>query len=572
MIRFTKIRFKNFLSFGDTFNEIKLSNSPTTLIVGGNGVGKSTLLDALTLVLFNKPFRKFNKSQLINSVNNKHCLVEIEFTVNKNHFLVRRGMKPSVFEIEENGKLIPQDAANNDYQGFLEKHILKMNLTAFTQIVILGKATYIPFMRLPIGKRRVLVEELLGLTIFSKMNEVLSCRNKDLKIELNNLSTAINTVENSIEVRQEFIAKVSGNNKKEIREVEYDLKSTESNIIEYRDEIKEINNEIKSHTTRLPNKVAIDAKHTQLNNYNHEFIVKISSLNKEVDFLTSHESCPTCNQEIRADFRDEIVYKNKNKIIKFEDGKLKLADKLSDVCGELVKYQRVHSKIHELEVHINGKQNSLDALEHNKMKLLKRKDSLVKMNDVDTNDARVKLGALEIDMKNKLIRKNELIEQQGYQSSIGIMLKDGGIKSLIVNKYLPVFNQSINKYLQHMGMFVKFTLDEEFNETIQARYMDTYSYESFSEGQKLRIDLALMLTWRDIAKMKNAMDTNLLIMDEIFDSSLDQNGIDAFIGLIPLMTNTNVFVVSHTPDKISDKFASCMEFTLDGNFSKVVLN
>jgi len=570
MIIFEKIRFKNFLSFGNTFTEIVLNHSPTTLIVGENGAGKSTLLDALTFVLFGKPFRKFNKPQLVNSVNKKQCMVEIEFHINKNHYLVRRGIKPAVFEIEENGNLIAQDAANGDYQGFLEKHILKMNLTAFTQIVILGKATYVPFMRLPAKQRRTLIEELLGLTIFSKMNEVLSQRNKDLKNELANTETFIRGLNDKIEIRKEFIEKVTGDKEAELKEVENEIADTDKNIKDYRKDIKRISEEVSTLTSQKPCKSEIDKKHTQLNNYNHEFKVKINALTKEIKFLTSNDSCPTCNQEIDDTFCKNIVSKNESKIGRLEEGQLHLVGKLDSVEKELSEYQSLHQEIHKLDVELNGKQNSLDELERYKEKLLKRKDNLNKMNTVDVDNHKEILDILNSDLNDHLTKKNELVEKQGYHSSIGLMLKDDGIKSLIVNKYLPVFNQSINKYLQHMGMFVKFTLDEQFNETILARYMDTYSYESFSEGQKLRIDLAIMLTWRDIAKMKNAMDTNLLIMDEVFDSSLDQSGIDSFVDLIPSMKNTNVFVVSHTPDKLSDKFRSQLEIKLDGNFSRIM--
>lgn len=570
MIIFEKIRFKNFLSFGNTFTEIQLNRSPTTLIIGENGVGKSTMLDALTFVLYGKPFRKFNKPQLVNSVNKKQLLVEIEFTINKNKYLVRRGIKPAVFEIEENGTLIAQDAANGDYQGFLEKHILKMNLVAFNQIIILGKATYIPFMRLTTGNRRALIEELLGLTIFSKMNEVLSQRVKDMKTALSTCESKLKTLLDKINVRKEFIEKVTGDKKAELKEIEKDIKVHDKNIKTYTVAIEEISKERTALVETQLDKKSIDKNHTQLNNYSHEFKVKINALQKEITFLTSHDSCPTCNQEIDEEFCKEIVNKNEKKITKLEAGQTQLSDKLVDVQNQLAEYQRIHNQIHELDIQLNSKQHSLNEFIRYKDNLQKRKENILKMNSVDVENHQEILDTLRVEYEELQREKTELVSDSGYYASIGMMLKDTGIKSLIVNKYLPIFNQSINKYLQHMGMFIKFTLDEQFNETIKARYMDDYSYESFSEGQKLRIDLAIMMTWRDIAKMKNAMDTNLLIMDEIFDSSLDQSGIDAFIDLLPAMKNTNVFVVSHTPDKLNDKFRSQMEIKLEGNFSRIV--
>ncbi len=573
MIYFRKIRFKNFLSFGDNFTEIQLDRSPTTLITGENGAGKSTFLDALTFVLYNKPFRKINKPQLVNSINKKACVVEIEFDVGNKCYLVRRGIKPSVFEIYEHDSydgiedhMMPQDAKTGDYQATLEKDILKMNYQAFTQIVILGKATFVPFMRLSAGDRRSVIEDLLGLRIFGVMNKLLKEKQKNLKSNLDAVETNLSMCEDKIENRQRYIddmAKDRTNQiesaKDKIQELQADVEKTTSDC-----------EKLSSHREKLSESVSDEskllAKRRKLDSMKAQLKTKKGSHQDVIDFFTDNDTCPTCTQQIADSHRTPIIEERESKIAALNDGVTKLESDIDEIQSSLdvisetnAKISKIDRKVSEFQATIRQQNRQIGELNA----------SIEKLSVVSTDKDQAIVDELKIDREELRSKRNELQETSAYYLNIGSMLRDDGIKTLIINKYLPVFNNLINTYLLKMGFIVKFTLDEQFNEQILSRYRDTFSYNNFSEGQKLRIDLAILLTWREVAKLKNSLNTNLLIMDEVFDSSLDQEGVDAFMDIIPSMGDSNIFVVSHTPDKLHDKFRSHIGFTMDKNFSTI---
>lgn len=568
IISFRTIRYKNFLSFGATFTEIKLDRSPTTLIVGENGAGKSTLLDALTFVLYGKPFRKINKPQLVNSVNDKNCLVEIEFEIGQRHYLVRRGIKPTVFEIYEDGTMIDQESKGRDYQGFLEKHILQMNYTAFTQVVVLGKATYTPFMQLKSNERRQLIEELLGLTIFSRMNDVLKRAASTLRDDLRNIEGSISVAEEKIDIHNQYIKQLREDKSDKMRKLADEIEEYKKMIDFCDSSLASINKNREKliEETSDPKKYQEQIK--QLYSYVTEFENKIKKAKKDIKLFADNDSCPTCAQVITDEFREQEITKLQSKIDKLDDTKQQASTQLEEVNETVKAIEESQSRIRNYSAEIEKLEYSRKETEKHIKKLVDQRDALAnQQTDVDAEFNKVHSLVSDLDFLRK--RKTEINEKASYLANIAVMLKDNGIKSIIVQKYLPIFNNLINQFLTQMGFFVKFNLDETFNETILSRHRDSFSYSSFSEGEKLRIDLAILLTWREIAKLKNALNTNLLLMDEIFDSSLDQTGVDSFIELIPAMENVNIFVVSHTPDKLTDKFRSQIRFYKDRNFSKI---
>lgn len=566
MIHFKTIRFKNFLSFGDQFTEIQLDRSNTTLMTGENGAGKSTFLDALTFVLYNKPFRKVNKPQLINSVNNKGCLVEMEFLVGDTEYFVRRGMKPNVFEVHENGKLLDQDGSITDYQNHLERNILKMNYTAFTQIVILGKATYVPFMRLSTPDRRQVIEDLLGLKIFSTMNKVLKEKVSSLKERNMLLDADISVAQDKVELREKYIEQLFANKEQHIKKIEDDITELVSTVEERTASVEKLTAEREALGDNSRGLKTLRTKRDKFKKFGVEFNTKVRGLRSDIKFLTDNESCPTCTQDITQNFRTKQIGLKESKIAKLDDG-LEVLDKdLTEVEDNLKEIEKSLDAVRQIDIKLSSAQSSITEMQKQVTRLNQQKK---KLDATDVSEEEEKVVELKKELSGLLSGKTELTESSAYYSAIAGMLKDSGIKTLIIQKYLPIFNEYINKYLNNLGLFMKMELDEQFNETILSRYRDNFSYASFSEGQKLRIDLALLLTWRDIAKLKNSLSTNLLILDEIFDSSMDQGGVDAFVEMLPTMENTNVFVVSHTPDKLVDKFRSEIKMKLEGNFSQM---
>lgn len=566
MITFNTLRFKNFLSFGQQFTEISLNKNQTTVIVGRNGAGKSTMLDAITFVLYGKPYRSINKPQLVNSVNGKQCVVEIDFNIGVDSYKVVRGIKPNIFEIYENEKLIDQESHVTDYQSYLEKNILRMNYTAFTQIVVLGKATYIPFMKLKPVDRRGLIEELLGLTIFSKMNDVLKSRVTTTKGEKYSLDNLIDITEEKINLKKKYIKQLSSDNKERRRKKLEDIDNLNNDIVGVRKSIKVLEDRRNDLMNEITDHGKLTKKSKELDKIDYEFDNKIKRIKKDIKFLKDNDECPTCGQDIDGDFKNDSIKNHYTNIESVEEDKNKLNAIIQETDYQIEKINEILNQIKTIDNEIS---NYNLTIRQNEMIIERLNNELNDNTVIDIDKERDELDILDSALLDGNYARSDLNELLGYYQSIGTMLKDTGIKAMIVQKYLPIFNQYINQYLTKFGFFVDFQLDDTFNETIKSRYRDMFSYASFSEGEKLRLDLAILLTWREIAKMKNAMSTNLLIMDEIFDSSMDQTGVDAFIDLIPKMENANVFIISHTPGKLYDKFKSILEIEKVSNFSEI---
>jgi len=566
MVKFNILRIKNFLSFGNTITEIQLDSHQTTLVVGSNGAGKSTMLDALTFVLYGKPYRNINKPQLVNSVNKKHCLVELDFYIGNKYYLVRRGIKPNIFEIFEDGELIDQDSRSIDYQLYLEKNILQMNYTAFTQIVVLGKATYIPFMRLKLSDRRQLIEELLGLTIFSKMNDVLKNRLSDVKSRHREIENEILVLNEKIELRKKYIKKLAKDKSQLSSDIQNDISLNQNEIRKLEIDIKKLSDKKTELYNRVEKYDVVKKRLKELTKFEFQYKNKIQETKKKINFFVKNDSCPTCKQTLDIDFKDNELSKLNSKFEELNNDHEKLESEIDNLNNRIKSYEKILDQIRKIDLSESELRTKIRAYNSQIEKLDIRLANIANDN-VDHEES--ELDKLRNDLDNLQQDKYSNNTKLGYYQSIGTMLKDTGIKSIIVQKYLPIFNRLINQYLTKFDFFVKFELDDTFKETILSRHKDKFSYLSFSEGEKLRIDMAILLTWREISKMKNAMSTNLLILDEIFDSSLDQTGVDAFIDLIPKMESANIFVISHTPSKLYDKFKNVIEIEKDGNFSVI---
>ena len=553
MITFQKLRWKNFLSTGNSFTEIDFTRNPTTLIVGENGSGKSTCLDALCFGLFNKPFRNINKPQLVNSINGKRMLVEIEFGVGKKQYKVIRGMKPHVFEIYCNDQFIDQDAAARDTQKYLEDSILKLNYKSFTQIVILGSASFTPFMQLPLASRREIIEDLLDIQIFTNMNVLL-------KEKINVLKEEISVIEGSIEVSKQK-TKVQ---KEYIDTLESDKATRLSNL---EDQINELEQEIESNQKELESreteKLALGdpkAEQRELDGHRKSFQSSLKQAKRELEFYEDHDDCPTCKQGIPHDHKEKVKSRKSQEIQDLTRATKGLDKKYEEVASTLEKFVDLSNQISELQTEMISQERYKNNLQNDLVS--------VKDNRANIDEETKKLKSLAKEVLDKNASKSAKNEEQHYNIAASHLLKDTGIKTRIIKQYLPAINQLVNKYLQSMDFFVHFELDEKFNETIKSRHRDRFSYASFSEGEKQRIDLALLFTWRTIAKMKNSASTNLLILDEVFDSSLDNNGTDYVMQLLNTIGDqTNVFVISHKGDQLFDKFRSQIKFEKKQNYS-----
>lgn len=569
MIKFRAIRYKNILSTGNVFTEIQLDRSPTTMILGENGAGKSTILDALTFVLFNKPFRSINKPNLVNSINKKDMLVEIEFTVGNKTYEVRRGHKPNVFEIYKDGKLIDQPGATRDYQLILEEQILKLNYKSFTQIVVLGNASFTPFMQLSVKDRREVIEDLLDIQIFSHMNLLLKDRVSENKQMLENTSAKLELEQERLALQKQFLAEFEQdleNQKKEL--IEEATKYAEQKG-ECKTRIEEINTEINNLLKDTDDKTAIENKYDQAHSILVKLEAKISSNEEMRDFLQDNDTCPTCKQVIDLEFKGESIGWAEQTIKETEEGAGALRSKLKSMKESIDAIIAVQKKVmvkqgevRELEQKMFFLKQQIQSLKGKVQKLKAKKSE-----SVDEN----KIGQIEDEISGIEGVKEELLKTKELYEHAARLLKDDGIKSKIIKQYVPIMNRLINKYLAALDFFVNFELDESFNEVLRSRYRDEFSYASFSEGEKLRIDLALLFTWRAVAKLKNSINTNLLILDEVFDASLDTAGCEEFLKLLSETSNeTNVFVISHKGDLLSDKFRSQIKFEKHQNFSKIV--
>ena len=565
MIHFKYVRWRNFLSTGNQFTEIQLDRNNTTLIIGENGAGKSTILDALCFGLFGKPFRNINKPQLLNSVNGSACEVEVEFRVGKKEVKVVRGIKPNKFEIYINGKMYNQDANARDYQKYLEQQILKLNYRSFTQVVILGSSTFIPFMQLKARHRREVVEEILDIQIFSLMNMLVKQRMKTIAEDMREMDYNIKLNREKISLQEKYISEMKQNKDKLIEEKTLLISSNEEEVFSRNSENEKLNQQKDDWLTEIADKDKVVATMNKLNNLKSTLREKKNSNAKMLKFFEDNDDCPTCEQPL-DNAEDMIAFKEKE-VSKFSTALDELEDKITESKGRQSVINDIVEKIRDNEVQVAKNNQSIVQLEKFNATLstevAQLADEELSKSDYD------KLKRLNKKMKGLDEQRSKLREDQTYADAVRNMLQDSGIKTKIIKQYLPIMNKLINTYLTSMEFYVNFTLDENFNETIKSRYRDEFTYASFSEGEKMRIDLALLFTWRAVAKMKNSTNTNLLILDEIFDSSLDGTGTDEFLKILNTLGDENVFVISHKQDALADKFRSTIRFEKVKNFSHI---
>ena len=567
MIVFEKIRWKNFLSSGNQFIEIPLNQNTTTLIVGHNGAGKSTILDALCFALFKKPFREIKQEQLINSINLGGTEVELEFSISNNKYKIRRGIKPNIFEIYQNGEMINQDATIADYQKMLEQQILKFNYRSFTQVVILGSSTFVPFMELKSSHRREVVEDILDIKIFSVMQMLAKVRIKEQEEQIKDILRELDITNAKIETQKEYIGKLQERSDIEVQSEIEKVTSNTNAIDKYNTHINALQSEISKLRNQITDKDGLSDKSNKLRNFEAQFESKLKECNKHKSFYENHDNCPTCNQVLSN--KQDMIRENNQSIMKWNQA-LEDADKeIRNISRRLEKIQNIETEIRTVEIDVAKFEQSKLEL-HNINTKLTHKINELKQQSSDTGEARGKLSELENQQQEIDKKKTSKGEELDYLSAARTMLNDSGIKTKVIKQYLPIMNQLINKYLASMDFFVNFKLDNEFKETIRSRFRDDFSYASFSEGEKMRINLALLFTWRAIAKMKNSISTNLLLLDEIFDSSLDGSGTDDFLKILNTLEGENIFIISHKTDMIADRFANVMRFEKVGNFTKIM--
>jgi DNA repair exonuclease SbcCD ATPase subunit len=565
------VSWKNFLSTGNSPNKVELNGHSTTLIVGKNGEGKSTILDALTFSLFNKPFRDINKNQLVNSINQKNCVVEIEFDIGPIQYRVVRGIKPNIFEIYQNGTIINQDAAVKDYQKVLEQQILKLNYKTFTQVVILGSASFVPFMQLPVWQRREVIEDILDIKVFSTMNTILKEKIAENKEELSAVETEIRIITEQAKAQKSLIDSLQNSKDQNVKVLRDKI---DTNITEINDKtqlIDLINKDIEQLNAKLHDKADVDKNIDMCKSNMNKLSQKLTQVDEHIEFFTSNETCPSCEQGIQHEHKDKIISKITESKQQITNNMDTLNSAYSKLSVDLQEKQDVLNQIQDKNISISTEINGMNMLIKANQQLEKEINELSVQGDIDVEKDKIKTLANDALSKNEV--KMGLMKEKQLQEIAGVLLKDTGIKTTIIREYLPAMNKLINMYLSAMDFFVKFELDESFNESIKSRFRDEFTYASFSEGEKMRIDLAILFTWRQIAKMKNSVNTNLLLLDEIFDSSLDVAGTDYFLSVMDTLgENTNVFVISHKGDVLLDKFKNNIRFEKTNDFSSVVNN
>ena len=567
MVTFTTVRWKNFLSTGNAFTEIQLDQNPSTLIIGENGAGKSTILDALCFVLFNKPFRQISKSQLLNSINQREAVVEIEFTTQNKKIKIIRGIKPNIFEIYVDDVMINQNANAKDYQKHLEQQILKFNYRSFTQVVILGSSTFVPFMQLNSRARREVVEDILDIKIFSLMNLVLKTKVKEVNTNLIDSNYATDLTKSKIEIQEKYIEDTKNNRK--------NLLSEKTNIVDANNDDIQFNKR-KEEDLQEKNQTLLASisgeddtikKRDKLKGYQFTLKDKHRRNEQMIMFLESNDECPTCEQKIDTEFKTKSIGVRQSANVELSEGLTKLSDEFNKVSKTLQEFKKTAKEIQTNEVQIAKYRSSIQELEKFNTKLETEIANILE-NEIGKEDIK-KLDKLKEKLYSLDSSSKKLKEELFYYDVAKNLLQDTGIKTKIVKQYLPIMNKLVNTYLSSMDFFCNFNLDENFNETIKSRFRDEFSYANFSEGEKMRIDLALLFTWRAVAKMKNSTNTNLLILDEIFDSSLDASGTDDFLKILNTFNNENVFVISHKQDILYDKFRNTIKFEKNRNFSHV---
>lgn len=566
MIYFKRLRWKNLLSTGNVFTEIDLCGKDTTLIVGQNGAGKSTILDALSFALFGKPFRKITKPQLVNSITKKNCIVEVEFSIGSNQYKIVRGIKPNVFEVYQNNSLLNQSAEMKDYQELLEKQIIKVNHKSFSQVVILGSATFQPFMQLPGGQRREIIEDLLDLQIFTVMNSLLKDKVLNNSENIYEVNSHKKLVESKIEMTKQHMLDLKDNNYKLAAEKQILIDDTQKQIKQANSKIDNISKEIEKLQKDIGDEESISKKINKLSQLKHQIEAKVALLNEDVDFFNKHKNCPTCKQHINDDFRVKTVEEKNSQIKETEDGLKLLSVEYETANNRFKQIVNILSEIQNLEMQKIEQKTTAHSLIKYTHQL---EDEIIKLKQETNQKSDNKIVEYETELKNLETRYNELCEEKDILAAAAFLLKDTGIKAKIIKQYIPVINKLINKYLSAMDFFVSFELDEAFNETIKSRYRDDFTYASFSEGEKQKIDLALLFTWRAIAKLRNSINTNVLIMDEVFDSSLDINGTDYLMNIVrDIAKDNNIVIISHKEHMI-EKFTNVLKFVKHKNFSQI---
>ena len=569
MIHFHNVRWQNFLSSGNNWTEIQLDRSPNTLVVGENGAGKSTMLDALCFSLFGKPFRKINIPQLINSVNQKALMVEVNFTIGSTEYRVVRGEKPKLFEIYKDGNLINQVASRREYQVLLEQNILKLNYNSFTQIVILGSSTFVPFMQLPAQQRRDIIEDLLDIKIFTTMNVLLKERLSDNKLKITDVKNALMVEDEKLNVHENYIHEIETKNRARIANLMSEVDKSESSISRLEISIESNNANIKELQDSITDEESVNKKLQDILKIESKFDDKIKKIRKDIKFFEDNNVCPTCDQDIDKTIKDAKITQGKNKVDEVTNALDKLQVELNKENQRLLDIAEVNKEIQEYLTKVTDENNQISSLNRYIKQMRESIDTEVS-DSTDLKAENKKLRNIKKGIEALEKKRKEHINEKELLDVAFEMLRDKGIKTQIVRQYIPVMNKLVNKYLAAMEFFVSFELDEKFEETIKSRHRDSFSYSSFSEGEKMRIDLSLLLTWRSIAKMKNSTNTNLLILDEVFDASLDSNGCDEFLKLLnELGQDTNIFVISHKGDILQDKFRSVIRFEKHKNFSRI---
>lgn len=567
MLTFTQVRYKNILSTGNTWTTIELDRNKSTLIVGENGAGKSTILDAISFALYGKAFRKINKPQLMNSINQRELTVEVYFTVNSHKYIIKRGIKPTLFEIWKNDELLNQDSSSRDYQAYLEENILKMNYKSFGQVVVLGSATFQPFMQLPAQHRREVIEDLLDIQIFSTMNNLLKEKVSNNKTDISEMKYKIELVKNKLDAAREHNESVRRIKENAVSGIKEKIREKIEFVKDEESEAAKIDAEVGELIETIGDKKTVKSRVDQYKTLLNDLMSKNNTLNKDIRFYQSHDNCPTCKQGIAHDFKSATLESKTSKAGEIEDAVSQLQAKIAKAQDRLEEISDVETQISSRTLRANDHRANIRIA---KSVLKGLADELeVAQKEVEEVD-NLKIEEYKEELKQLHDEQKKLHDDKETLGVVASMLKDGGIKTRIIKQYVPIMNKLINKYLAAMDFFVDFQLDESFNEKILSRFRDEFSYSSFSEGEKLRIDLALMFTWRAVSRLRNSVTTNLLIMDEVLDGSLDNTGTEEFLKIINELTaDSNVFIISHKGDSLYDKFDHVIRFEKHKNFSRI---
>lgn len=568
MIIFRTVRWKNLLATGSQFTEVQLNRSPSTLITGKNGNGKSTIIEALCVGLFGKPFRNINKPQLVNSINKKDCVIEIEFDIGEKKYKIIRGIKPNIFEIYLNGELLNQDAAARDYQIYLEDHVLKLNYKSFTQIVILGSATFVPFMQLPTAHRREIIEDLLDINIFSLMNANLKERLLEIKDQAKNIQSDLSIIKNKVEVQDKYVKTLESDNKAKLEEINNNIEESDTEI----KKIQVVIDETQDQKTKLQETIAdkkdINDQYNILAQNKRTITSKINDIKEQLEFFHENENCPVCKQELDPVHEQRHINDLNGKIGDFNKQLYVIAEDLDKLKIRIDAIDKVEDQISILDTIMSEHKNKTSGLKQYIIKLQRELEN--SQSNVNITDEKMKLKDMAKEALFISKKQTEINEDKYYHDICATLLKDGGIKTRIIKQYLPAINKLINKYLSEMDLFISFELNENFEETIKSRHRDDFTYASFSEGEKNKIDLAILFTWRNIARLKNSANTNLLICDEVLDGALDGESTESLLKIFgDLESNVNLFVITHSPDQYSDKFRSSICFEKVNNYSVI---